>query len=255
MLVTDVPPVPEPALVRRDRDVPRAGVPAEHVHEGHGAGGRVPRRRARARPGKRVLDVGCGPGRHSLALARRGKTWSASTISPEFVGLARDGAEADGLRRNSSGSTSGTLAYDGESTRRCVCVRAGSGCWAGATSRPFSGASPAPSARRSPRVERLLVGLRGALPRGRRDLRSRDRGAPRAVGGPGRRATSASSASGRPASPRESSKSWPEGGLEVDARARRHARPVPCGAGDAHRSRDPAPRAATEHFRQKRVKP
>jgi SAM-dependent methyltransferase len=48
-------------------------------------------------PGMRVLDVGCGPGRHSLALARRGFHVVGVDHSAEFVRLAREAALADGL--------------------------------------------------------------------------------------------------------------------------------------------------------------
>ncbi|MGZ6996026.1 MAG: SAM-dependent methyltransferase, partial [Acidimicrobiia bacterium] len=48
-------------------------------------------------PGMRVLDVGCGPGRHSLALARRGIATHGVDLSPEFVALAREAAAADEL--------------------------------------------------------------------------------------------------------------------------------------------------------------
>src|SRR3954469_17988816 len=47
-------------------------------------------------PGMRVLDVGCGPGRHSLALARRGFEAVGVDHSAEFVRLAREAAAADG---------------------------------------------------------------------------------------------------------------------------------------------------------------
>jgi SAM-dependent methyltransferase len=47
--------------------------------------------------GKRVLDVGCGPGRHSLALARRGIEVVGVDHSEEFVALARKAAAAEGL--------------------------------------------------------------------------------------------------------------------------------------------------------------
>jgi SAM-dependent methyltransferase len=40
-------------------------------------------------PGDRVLDVGCGPGRHAHALARRGLVVHGVDISPRFVDLAR----------------------------------------------------------------------------------------------------------------------------------------------------------------------
>jgi len=43
-------------------------------------------------PGMRVLDVGCGPGRHAHALARRGIEVLGVDISDRFVGLAADGA-------------------------------------------------------------------------------------------------------------------------------------------------------------------
>jgi SAM-dependent methyltransferase len=40
------------------------------------------------RPGSRVLDVGCGPGRHAHALARRGMQVHGIDISQRFVDLA-----------------------------------------------------------------------------------------------------------------------------------------------------------------------
>jgi cyclopropane fatty-acyl-phospholipid synthase-like methyltransferase len=43
-------------------------------------------------PGRTVLDVGCGPGRHSLELARRGITVHGVDISATFVDLARAAA-------------------------------------------------------------------------------------------------------------------------------------------------------------------
>lgn len=48
-------------------------------------------------PGHRVLDVGCGPGRHALALARLGYEVVGVDISSTFVDLARRAAEAAGL--------------------------------------------------------------------------------------------------------------------------------------------------------------
>jgi SAM-dependent methyltransferase len=43
-------------------------------------------------PGQRVLDVGCGPGRHAWALASAGVTVHGIDISERFVALARAGA-------------------------------------------------------------------------------------------------------------------------------------------------------------------
>jgi SAM-dependent methyltransferase len=47
--------------------------------------------------GERVLDVGCGPGRHSLALARRGFEVTGVDLSDDFITLAREAAAAEGL--------------------------------------------------------------------------------------------------------------------------------------------------------------
>jgi SAM-dependent methyltransferase len=49
------------------------------------------------RAGSRVLDVGCGPGRHSLALARRGVDVVGIDHSDEFVKLAHEAAAAEEL--------------------------------------------------------------------------------------------------------------------------------------------------------------
>jgi SAM-dependent methyltransferase len=46
------------------------------------------------RPGQRVLDVGCGPGRHAHELARRGLLVHGIDISERFVELARRDAPA-----------------------------------------------------------------------------------------------------------------------------------------------------------------
>lgn len=49
------------------------------------------------RPGQRVLDVGCGPGRHAVELARRGLVVTGIDISPGFLDVARRHAEAAGV--------------------------------------------------------------------------------------------------------------------------------------------------------------
>jgi SAM-dependent methyltransferase len=65
-------------------------------------------------PGARVLDVGCGPGRHSLALARRGCDVVGVDLSPEFVALARDAAAAEDLPARFEVGDVRALAHDGE---------------------------------------------------------------------------------------------------------------------------------------------
>ena len=64
-------------------------------------------------PGTRVLDVGCGPGRHSLALARRGMEVVGVDHSPDFVRLARAAAEAEGLSAEFLELDVRDLAFDG----------------------------------------------------------------------------------------------------------------------------------------------
>jgi len=62
-------------------------------------------------PGMRVLDVGCGPGRHAHELARRGIACHGIDISARFVELARDGAPP---RATFERADARTLACDAE---------------------------------------------------------------------------------------------------------------------------------------------
>lgn len=48
-------------------------------------------------PGMRVLDVGCGPGRHSLALAERGMCVTGVDVSQRFVDLGNAAASERGV--------------------------------------------------------------------------------------------------------------------------------------------------------------
>jgi 2-polyprenyl-3-methyl-5-hydroxy-6-metoxy-1,4-benzoquinol methylase len=48
-------------------------------------------------PGNRVLDAGCGPGRHAIELARRGIEVTGIDVSHEFLELARAAAAANDL--------------------------------------------------------------------------------------------------------------------------------------------------------------
>ena len=76
----------------------------------------------RLEAGMRVLDVGCGPGRHSLALARRGIEIVGVDHSPDFVRLARDVAAAEGLPAQFVELDVRDLAYDAEfDATVCLC--------------------------------------------------------------------------------------------------------------------------------------
>jgi SAM-dependent methyltransferase len=48
-------------------------------------------------PGSTVLDVGCGPGRHSIELARRGMLVTGIDISEAFITLATEAAQGEQL--------------------------------------------------------------------------------------------------------------------------------------------------------------
>lgn len=65
--------------------------------------------------GHRVLDVGCGPGRHALALARRGARVTGVDISDDFVDLARRAAADEGVDACTfEVGDAATLDHDGE---------------------------------------------------------------------------------------------------------------------------------------------
>jgi SAM-dependent methyltransferase len=67
-------------------------------------------------PGALVLDAGCGPGRHSLALGRREVDVVGVDLSPDFIALARASAETLGVARRVRFEVGDvrTLAFDRE---------------------------------------------------------------------------------------------------------------------------------------------
>lgn len=66
------------------------------------------------RPGQRLLDVGCGPGRHALALARTGLDVVGIDIAPAFVELAADAAAREGLTARFELADARQLGFDRE---------------------------------------------------------------------------------------------------------------------------------------------
>jgi cyclopropane fatty-acyl-phospholipid synthase-like methyltransferase len=72
--------------------------------------------------GEQVLDVGCGPGRHALALARRGLDVVGVDLSDDFIALAREAAAAEDLPARFEVLDVRDLAYDGEfDAAVCLC--------------------------------------------------------------------------------------------------------------------------------------
>lgn len=65
-------------------------------------------------PGMRVLDVGCGPGRHSLALAERGIHVHGVDISHRFIELATAAATERGVPATFQRADARSLVFDEE---------------------------------------------------------------------------------------------------------------------------------------------
>jgi Methyltransferase domain len=107
--------------------------------------------------GERVLDVGCGPGRHALALARGGIDVVGVDLSEDFITLARDAAEADVLPARFEVGDVASLRTTASSTPSSASAREDSGSSVAATNPGPSSASPPHSVpvagSRSPRFQ------------------------------------------------------------------------------------------------------
>jgi SAM-dependent methyltransferase len=63
-------------------------------------------------PGARVLDVGCGIGRHSLALASRGFNVTGVDMNPSYISICRQRAAALGVTADFRVADSRTMSLD-----------------------------------------------------------------------------------------------------------------------------------------------
>ena len=134
-------------------------------------------------PGTRVLDVGCGPGRHAHELARRGIVVHGIDIAQTFVDLARrdapDGATFERLDARA-------LPFDAEfDAVICLCQGAfGLDDRRRRRRRRRRRDGPGAAARRPAGAQRVQRLLRGPVPRGRhvrRRHRRRPTSAPRSA--------------------------------------------------------------------------
>jgi cyclopropane fatty-acyl-phospholipid synthase-like methyltransferase len=66
------------------------------------------------RAGMTVLDVGCGPGRHALALARLGVSVVGIDIAQTFVDLGNQAAEAEGVSARFEVGDARALGFEGQ---------------------------------------------------------------------------------------------------------------------------------------------
>jgi len=75
-----------------------------------------------ATPGERLLDVGCGPGRHAVEFARRGLQVLGIDISPEFVAIAHRRAADAGVQPSFFSMDARELPFDAEfDLAICLC--------------------------------------------------------------------------------------------------------------------------------------
>jgi SAM-dependent methyltransferase len=65
-------------------------------------------------PGARVLDVGCGPGRHSVPLAKAGLNVTGVDISRRFLDIAADAARREGVGASFFHVDARQMPFDGE---------------------------------------------------------------------------------------------------------------------------------------------
>jgi SAM-dependent methyltransferase len=68
----------------------------------------------RLEPNQRILDVGCGPGRHAIELARAGLAVTGVDVSARFLDIAAESARAAGVRASFFEVDARTMPFDDE---------------------------------------------------------------------------------------------------------------------------------------------
>ncbi len=86
-------------------------------------------------PGQAILDIGCGVGRHSIELSRRGFAMTGVDLSPGMLSEARQAAAAEGLEiefiLSDAAEFSASKKYDA-----AICLCEGAFCLLGAADDP-----------------------------------------------------------------------------------------------------------------------
>lgn len=88
------------------------------------------------RKGAKILDIGCGTGRHSIALAREGFKLTGVDISPAMLNIAREHAEEEGVEISLIESDAQDISFN-EEFDAVICLCEGALSLLGSQDDPF----------------------------------------------------------------------------------------------------------------------
>jgi len=86
--------------------------------------------------GDTVLDIGCGTGRHAIALAKRGMKVTGVDLSPQMLARAQEKADAEGVRIELIHKDAARYHAE-EKFRHAICLCEGALCLLGGDDDPF----------------------------------------------------------------------------------------------------------------------